>query len=117
MTELPSPDDLAEAERWLRQYFDQGDEFTHRAGLVMAEYDRRGAEIARLKADNAKYAADFLTIGAVIGKQRAIIEAATALVEAWDATPGYVRNVVIDFDDDMMRAFDALAAAVCGEGT
>jgi hypothetical protein len=85
MTELPSPDDLAEAERWLRQYFDQGDEFTHRAGLVMAEYDRRGAEIARLEADNAKYVADFLTIGAVIGEQRAIVEAATSLVEEWEA--------------------------------
>ena len=41
-------DELAEAERWLLQYFDGGDEFTRMAGLVMAEYDRRGLHVQDL---------------------------------------------------------------------
>lgn len=70
-------DELAEAERWLLQYFDGGDEFTRKAGLVMAEYDRR---------------ADLLDINTAAIEQRdveldrlrAVEKAAAALVERWD---------------------------------
>ncbi|MCW2904229.1 MAG: hypothetical protein JWO67_6494 [Streptosporangiaceae bacterium] len=81
--EQPSPDDLADLIQRARfraaeVYLGTGD---RQLQYLLAEFDRRGAEIVRLEADNAKYAADFLTIGAVIGKQRAVVEAATALVE------------------------------------
>lgn len=55
-TEQPTPDDLAEAERWLRDYANgwnpgyrptPGD-----VRRVMTEYVRRGEELAKLRAQN-----------------------------------------------------------------
>jgi hypothetical protein len=123
MSELPSPDELAEPMfvRNMRRLA-QGEQLHDpalSARLLLTEFDRRGAEIVRLKADNVKYAADFVMIGATIGRQRDIVEAATALVESarpgpgdpfWGKTwSGYEPNVC------SQKALDALAAAVHGE--
>jgi hypothetical protein len=111
-------DDLAKAERHVRRIA-SGDAhyltFVHaHFDTVMAEFDRRGAEIVRLEADNAKYRADFVTIGAVIGEQREIIEAATALVGWWNQQSDENKG---GSNADAADLLDALAAAVRTEGT
>jgi hypothetical protein len=108
-------DELAEAERAVRYGLDNHIIDVHymtRLELVMADYGRRGAEIVRLKADNAKYAADYLRLGAVIGEQRTVVQAATALVEEWEAIRQPADKLVWTIAEQLT---DALAAAVRGE--
>lgn len=82
--------ELAEAERFLRDRIEQmawHDDTTNDAlKVLLAEYDRRGAELAA---------------------SRRIVEAATALVEHWDSG-----CFEAEYDDIRERLEDALAAAV-----
>jgi hypothetical protein len=80
-------DEVIEAEAWLRQYFDQGDEYSLRAALIMTE-------LARL---------------------RLVEQAATALVE--HSTGEITSGDFYDFRRRRADLLDALAAAVRTEGT
>ena len=79
------------------------------APSLRAELAEAKATIKRLTIDNDKYRRDFVMIGATVGRQREIVEAATALAE-------HIRHGMKDFtsgvDPVHGRLEDALAAAV-----
>ncbi len=59
---VPSPEQITEAEAWARGYAAKPEKERHReVGALLAEYDRRGAELDALRsevADLRRFAAD-----------------------------------------------------------
>lgn len=100
-------DELYESDRGRRPTpYWIGDESSLRAELAEAK-----AEIARLEADNDKYRRDFVMIGATVGRQREIVEAAKTVVPKWTKMPIY-RKQVGQVAPQFARALDALVTAV-----
>lgn len=88
---VPSPDDLAEAERHMRQISDKGDKFARWMKLVMAEYDR-------LKAENADLRELLAIRDEQVEENNAIIEAAYRVAASWSP------HSTEEFDGDLVAA-------------
>jgi hypothetical protein len=103
----PWTHDLVEAEKRARMLRETDGAYHVGLPLILDELDR-------LRVDNAKYRADYLQIGATVGRQRDIVAAATAALTQLINADGEVREYI---DGRVEQAIIALAEAVKGEAT